>query len=169
MSGDLFDRHTVIAVAGHADDIVTELTGVRPGHTDILPAHPSRASQLRCHLFVQQTLLTGISAGSICWHAGGTTDSFGPALQPISNGLGFLPYGNGVHYDSEEQRRPLLHSLVANRVLPASYATDDGAGLLYRGTTFVEAVAEKSSAGAYFVQALGDGAAETALDVRRLP
>lgn len=114
-------------------------------------------------------VLTGISAGSICWHAGGTTDSFGPALQPISNGLGFLPYGNGVHYDSEEQRRPLLHSLVEDRVLPASYATDDGAGLLYRGTTFVEAVAENSSAGAYFVQALGDGAAETALDVRRLP
>ncbi|WP_207550883.1 hypothetical protein, partial [Mycobacteroides abscessus] len=27
----------------------------RPGHKDILPAHPSRASQLRCHLFVQQT------------------------------------------------------------------------------------------------------------------
>lgn len=114
-------------------------------------------------------VLTGISAGSICWHAGGTTDSFGPALQPICNGLGFLPYGNGVHYDSEEQRRPLLHSLVEDRVLPASYATDDGAGLLYRGTKFVEAVAEKSSAGAYFVQALGDGAAETALDVRRLP
>ncbi|MDZ7886652.1 MAG: peptidase E [Mycobacterium sp.] len=113
-------------------------------------------------------VLTGISAGSICWHAGGTTDSFGPALQPISNGLGFLPYGNGVHHASERQRRPMLHTLVEDRVLPASYATDDGAGLLYRGTTFVEAVAENGTAGAYFVQRLGDGAAETALDVRRL-
>lgn len=50
-------------------------------------------------------VLTGISAGSICWHAGGTTDSFGPQLQPVTNGLGFLPYANGVHYDSEDQRR----------------------------------------------------------------
>ncbi len=51
-------------------------------------------------------VLTGISAGSICWHAGGATDSFGPRLQPVTNGLGFVPYANGVHYDSEEQRRP---------------------------------------------------------------
>ncbi len=27
VGGDLLDRHTVVAVAGHADDIVTELTG----------------------------------------------------------------------------------------------------------------------------------------------
>ncbi|MDM3904081.1 hypothetical protein QRK81_24190, partial [Mycobacteroides abscessus] len=42
-------------VASDPHDVVAELSGVRPGHKDILPAHPSRASQLRCHLFVQQT------------------------------------------------------------------------------------------------------------------
>lgn len=113
-------------------------------------------------------VLTGISAGSICWHSGGTTDSFGPQLRPITDGLGFVPYANGVHYDSEAQRRPLLHSLVGAGVLPAAYATDDGAGLLYRGTTLVEAVAETTSAGAYFVEACDGAAVETALDVRRL-
>ncbi|WP_454231275.1 Type 1 glutamine amidotransferase-like domain-containing protein [Mycolicibacterium fortuitum] len=113
-------------------------------------------------------VLTGISAGSICWHAGGTTDSFGPDLQPVSNGLGFVPYANGVHYDSEEQRRPLLHRLVVDEVLPAAYATDDGAGLLYRGAEFVEAVAENRTAGAYFVKARDGVAIETALDIRRL-
>ncbi len=59
-------------------------------------------------------VLTGVSAGSICWHVGGTTDSFGPELRPIDNGLGLLPYSNGVHYDSEEQRRPLFQSLIAD-------------------------------------------------------
>lgn len=113
-------------------------------------------------------VLTGISAGSICWHAGGTTDSFGPQLQPVTNGLGFVHYANGVHYDSEAQRRPLLRALVGDGVLPAAYATDDGAGLLYRGTEFVEAVAENLDAGAYFVEAQSGAVAETALDVRRL-
>ena len=47
-------------------------------------------------------VLTGVSAGSICWHAGGTTDSFGPDLRPVTNGLGLVPFSNGVHYDSEE-------------------------------------------------------------------
>ena len=73
-------------------------------------------------------VLTGVSAGSICWHVGGTTDSFGPDLRPITNGLGLVPYSNGVHYDSEEQRRPLFQSLVADGTLPTGYATDDGVG-----------------------------------------
>lgn len=113
-------------------------------------------------------VLTGTSAGSICWHAGGTTDSFGPQLQPVTNGLGLVRFANGVHYDSEAQRRPLLQSLVGEGVLPAAYATDDGAGLLYRDTEFVEAVAENSTAGAYFVEPRNGAAVETALDVRRL-
>ncbi|GAS95580.1 peptidase E [Mycolicibacterium canariasense] len=113
-------------------------------------------------------VLTGVSAGSICWHVGGTTDSFGPQLRPITNGLGFPPYANGVHYDSEQQRRPFLHELVGSGVLPAAYATDDGAGLLYRGTQLVEAVAENDGAGAYFVERAGAGAVESVLDVRRL-
>lgn len=113
-------------------------------------------------------VLTGTSAGSICWHTGGSTDSFGPQLQPVTNGLGFVPYANGVHYDCEDQRRPLLHELVGGGILPAAYATDDGAGLLYRGTELAEAVAENSHAGAYFVQARDGAAVEIGLDVRRL-
>ena len=54
------------------------------------------------------TILGGVSAGAICWHVGGTTDSFGATLRAVTDGLGFLPYGCGVHYDSEEQRRPQI-------------------------------------------------------------
>lgn len=114
-------------------------------------------------------VLTGVSAGSLCWHVGGTTDSFGPELRAVTNGLGLVPYSNGVHYDSEEQRRPLFHRLVAEGTLPAGYATDDGVGLLYRGTVLAEAVAEVDGAGAYFVERdAGGNAVETRLDVRRL-
>ncbi|MGN6608108.1 MAG: Type 1 glutamine amidotransferase-like domain-containing protein [Jatrophihabitans sp.] len=113
-------------------------------------------------------VLTGVSAGSICWHIGGTTDSFGPDLRPVTDGLGLLPFSNGVHYDSEEQRRPLFQRLIGDGTLPAGYATDDGAGVLYRGDRFAEAVAETPDAGAYVVTAGPGGAVETALDVRRL-
>ncbi|MER6988288.1 peptidase E [Saccharopolyspora hirsuta] len=114
-------------------------------------------------------VLTGVSAGSICWHSGGTTDSFGPALRPVTNGLGLLPWSNGVHYDSERERRPLFQSLIADGTLPPGYATDDGVGLLYRGTEMVEALGEKDGAGAYRVERSPDGtAAETRLDVRRI-
>ncbi len=114
-------------------------------------------------------VLTGISAGSICWHVGGTTDSYGPDLRPIVDGLALLPYSNAVHYDNEEQRRPLFQALVGSETLPAGYATDDGAGLLYRGTELVEALSEEDGKFAYQVVSVGDGTAlETQLDTRRL-
>jgi peptidase E len=113
-------------------------------------------------------VLTGISAGSICWHAGGTTDSFGPDLRPVTDGLALVPYANGVHYDSEDQRRPLLQRLVADGTLPPAYATDDGAGVLYRGAEFVGALTERDGAAAYFVAAEDGRAVENRLDTIRI-
>jgi peptidase E len=114
-------------------------------------------------------ILGGVSAGSICWHVGGTTDSFGPELRLVDDGLAFLPYGNGVHYDSEEQRRPLLHQLVGEGALPLSYATDDRVGLLYEGTDPIEVVTDlpgldpTSGPAAYIVERIGTTVVETRL------
>lgn len=113
-------------------------------------------------------VLTGVSAGSICWHVGGVTDSFGPDLRPVTNGLGFLPYGNGVHYDGEATRRPAIHRFVADGTLPTTYCSDDGVGLLYRGTEFSEAVSETDGAAAYLVESRDGQALETRIEARRL-
>lgn len=118
-------------------------------------------------------ILSGVSAGSLCWHLGGPTDSFGPTLRPVTDGLGLLPYGNGVHYDVEEQRRPLLHSLVADKTLPLSYATDDGIGILYEDTEPVAVVADEEKPGpdspaAYRVELVDGQVEETRLPVGRL-
>jgi peptidase E len=115
-------------------------------------------------------VLAGVSAGSICWHAGGTTDSFGPDLRPVTNGLGLLPWGNGVHYDTEGRRRPLVHRLVAEGVLPRTYCTDDGVGLVYRGIDLADVVSERPNAGGYLVERdpVTGSAVETELATRRL-
>jgi peptidase E len=114
-------------------------------------------------------VLSGVSAGSICWFVGGTTDSFGPELRAVTDGLALLPYGNGVHYDSEARRRPLVHSLVADGTLPETHCTDDGVGLVYQGTDLRGAVSETGGAGAYVVTREGDGVREERLEPRRLP
>ena len=93
----------------------------------------------------QGVILAGVSAGSLCWHVGGTTDSFGPTLEKVTNGLALLPYANGVHYDSEAQRRPLLHRLVGQRELPpVAYATDDHVGIWYEGVEATRVVADSA-------------------------
>lgn len=114
-------------------------------------------------------VLSGVSAGSVCWHVGGTTDSFGPDLRAVTNGLGFVPYSNGVHYDSESQRRPLFQHLVATGILPDGYATDDGVGLVYHGTELVESVSEVRGSGAYVVRRDGDRSVEARIEPRVLP
>ena len=114
-------------------------------------------------------VLSGVSAGSICWYAGGTTDSFGPTLRAVTNGLALLPYGNGVHYDSEEARRPAVHRFVTDGVLPTTHCTDDGVGLVYAGTDLVEAVSEVDGKSAHIVARAGDSVQESTLEPRRLP
>ena len=114
-------------------------------------------------------VLGGVSAGSICWHVGGSTDSFGLQLRAFTAGLGWLPYSNGVHYDGEEQRRPMMHKLIGDGTLPDGYATDDGAGLVYRGTRLAEVVADKEGPKGYELKRAADGTVtETELPTRVL-
>jgi len=114
-------------------------------------------------------VLGGVSAGSICWYVGGPTDSYGLDLRVSPPGLGLLPYGNGVHYDNEADRRPLLHALVGKGDLPTSHATDDGVGLVYYGTELVEAVADREGVAAYVVERQPDGTVtETRVEPRLL-
>jgi peptidase E len=114
-------------------------------------------------------VLGGVSAGSICWHVGGSTDSYGRRLRGFTDGLGWLPYSNGVHYDAEDQRRPVMHKLIGEGALPDGYATDDGAGLVYRGTTLAEVVADRPGPQGYELKRAADGSVtETPLPTRVL-
>jgi dipeptidase E len=109
-------------------------------------------------------VLCGVSAGMNCWFESSTTDSFGPTLGPLPDGLGFLPGSACPHYDAEPQRRPLYRRLVDTGALPAGWAADDQAALHFRGGEFVEAVALRADARGYRVEP----GAETQLPIRVL-
>jgi dipeptidase E len=111
----------------------------------------------------QGTVLTGSSAGMICWFEAGVTDSFGPQLEGMRDGLGFLPGSACPHYDAEELRRPVYRQLVADG-FPAGYAADDDAALLFVGTEPAEVWTLRDGATAYRVEPAG----ETPLPARRL-
>jgi peptidase E len=112
-------------------------------------------------------VLAGVSAGSICWFKGGVTDSFGPELKPVTNSLGFLPFHNGVHFDSELRRRPLVHKLVANGTLGETHCTDDGVGLVYHGTELTEVVSSvKNKAGFRVTAGAGESVDAIAVEER---
>lgn len=114
-------------------------------------------------------VMAGLSAGSLCWFEGGTTDLFGPTLRPIRDGLGFLAGSHCPHYDGEPGRRPIYQSLVASGELPPGYAADDGAALVFRDGILHAVVSSRPSAAAYRVEPGPDGTAvETRLETRYL-
>jgi peptidase E len=95
-------------------------------------------------------VLTGWSAGMICWYEAGVTDSFGPQLEGMRDGLGFLPGSACPHYDGEELRRPVYTKLVADGY-PAGVAADDCVALRYEGTDLAEVVSVREGSRAYRV------------------
>jgi peptidase E len=113
-------------------------------------------------------VLSGSSAGMICWFEASITDSYGPQLDPIHDGLGFLPGSACPHYDGEDRRRPVYRDAVANG-FPAGYAADDQAALRFDGTELAECVATREGASAWRVEPDGSGAVnERALPTRLL-
>jgi dipeptidase E len=114
-------------------------------------------------------ILTGGSAGSLCWFECGTTDSFNLArLAPLRDGLGFIRGSHCPHYDGEAQRRPLYQSLIADG-FPAGYAIDDDAAVHFVGEAIADVVSARRGADAYRVERSGDAVVETRLQARLLP
>jgi len=97
-------------------------------------------------------VLSGSSAGGICWFEGGTTDSFGRRLRPFTEGLGFLSGSYCPHYNSESGRRPLYQKLVADGTLPGGYACDDGVGVHFVDDDLAEVIADRRGSSAYRVE-----------------
>ena len=101
-------------------------------------------------------VLTGWSAGMLCWFEAAVTDSFGPQLEGMRDGLGFLPGSACPHYDGEGERRPVYTRLVRDEGFPPGVAADDCVALRYDGTELVETVAAREGSGAYRVSAGGE-------------
>jgi dipeptidase E len=110
-------------------------------------------------------VLCGGSAGMICWFECSVTDSFGPGLAPLRDGLGFLPGSACPHYDSEHERRPIYHQLVASG-FPGGFAAEDSVGLHFEGTALKEAITEVEGRCGYRVELVGGAVRETRIPAR---
>src|SRR5882672_11313988 len=102
------------------------------------------------------TILTGWSAGCICWFEAGITDSFTPELGPLHDGLGLLAGSACPHYDSEE-RRPLVYQREIAAGMAGGIALDDGVAARFDDERLVEVVSGRPDGRAFRVSAGGEG------------
>jgi peptidase E len=155
---ELFVQPNVPDVRAHllAQDVIFVSGGSVVNLLAVWRAH--RLDEFLRECWEAGVVLAGQSAGSLCWHLGGITDSFGDSLDVVRDGLGFLPFSNGVHDDLGDQpRRQRFREAIAEGALPAGYATEDGVALHYVGTRLHEAVSVLPDRNAWFVEADGPG------------
>jgi len=107
-------------------------------------------------------VLTGVSAGAICWFEHGLTDSFADGLRPLEC-LGFLPGSCCPHYDGEAQRRPSYHRLLANGEIFAGVAIEDWTGVHFKGSEIHRVISSKHGARAYSMRAVHGSVQEVPL------
>jgi dipeptidase E len=107
-------------------------------------------------------VLTGVSAGAICWFEQGLTDSFSDGLRPLDC-LGFLPGSCCPHYDGEPQRRPSFHQLLSSGKISAGVAIEDWAGVHFKDTEVDKVISSKRGARAYNMRAVYGSVQEVAL------
>ena len=97
------------------------------------------------------TILSGISAGAICWFEQGLTDSVTGQLLPLK-GLGFLQGSYCPHYDGESERRPIYQKTISNKSIKPGIACDDGVAALFTNGQLEKFVSSRLKASAYKVE-----------------
>lgn len=116
--------------------------------------------------FREGAVLSGVSAGMLCWFSASITDSFGEPA-PLDDGLGFVLGSACPHYDGEAGRRPAFHRAILGG-MPAGYGADDGAALHFVGRELAEAVSSRPNAKVYRAEPAGERVHEWALETRYL-
>jgi hypothetical protein len=97
------------------------------------------------------------------------TDSFGPGLSPVLDGLGLLPGSACPHLDAERLRRPRYEEEVATGRLPAGYGIDNDVALHFIGTELHAVVAETPGHAASRFELIDGALRVTRLAARLLP
>jgi peptidase E len=112
-------------------------------------------------------VLSGGSAGSLCWFEGGTTDSR-PKDLSIVHGLAFIPTSHCPHYHSEPLRKPLYFDNVLKGRLSPGYAIDDQAGIVFENERYVRSVAINDKNNTYYVSVIDGKIDEKLLPVTEI-
>lgn len=111
-------------------------------------------------------ILSGGSAGAICWFRKGVSDSR-PVRLSLVDGLGFLPYSHCSHYNVPA-KRDLYDGLIEKGELEPGYACDEHAGILFTDKKVADVVSSTNRARSYLVSGSKNKWSRIPLDTRVL-
>tara|TARA_B100000927_G_scaffold97323_1_gene78522 strand:- start:2756 stop:3451 length:696 start_codon:yes stop_codon:yes gene_type:complete len=95
-------------------------------------------------------IMSGVSAGAICWFEKGITDSWADKLN-VLDCLGFVKGNCCPHYDEEHERRPSLFNFLKERQLDDCYAVEGGCALHIKNDNVYSAISFQGKKNSYYV------------------
>ena len=108
------------------------------------------------------TIMSGVSAGAICWFEKGITDSWANSLN-VLDCLGFTKGNCCPHYDEEHERKPSLSNFISNGEINDCYAIDGGCALHLKNDQVFSAISFKDGKNSYLVKNENGNITETSL------
>ena len=78
--------------------------------------------------YEKEIVMSGVSAGAICWFDKGITDSFADKLE-IINCLGIVKGIACPHYDEEKEREPYVNSLIQKEAIKSCICIEGNCAL----------------------------------------
>tara|TARA_Y100000741_G_scaffold29076_1_gene20872 strand:+ start:36 stop:731 length:696 start_codon:yes stop_codon:yes gene_type:complete len=104
-------------------------------------------------------VMSGVSAGAICWFEQGITDSWAEDLV-VMDCLGFIGGACCPHYDEEPQRKPSLNKFLTKKVLNSCYAVDGGCALHIQDEKVFKSVVFSKNKNSFLVELKDNKVAE---------
>ena len=100
--------------------------------------------------YSQGTIMSGVSAGAICWFEKGVTDSWADKLN-VMECLSFTKGNCCPHYDEEAERKPALSQFINENKLNSCYAIDGGCALHIKNDEIYKAISFMDGKNSYLV------------------
>lgn len=108
-------------------------------------------------------VMSGVSAGGMCWFEAGLTDSFGPSMKYFESCMGLLQGAFCPHFDSEELRRDRFHRELSAHHM-SGWGVEDDVGLHFVNEQFHGAITSVAGKKAYRFECNGDDLHEEVVD-----
>ena len=108
-------------------------------------------------------VMSGVSAGAICWFEKGITDSWSNDLR-VMDCLGFVKGNCCPHYDEEADRRPAVANFLSERLLNSCLAIEGESALHMKNGKVFSSIAFKKEKRSYLVSIKNKEITETPFD-----
>ena len=117
--------------------------------------------------YEQGIVMSGVSAGAICWFEAGLTDSWASELKMMEC-MNFIPGSCAPHYDEEPERRPATKKFLEDQSISFMYGIEGGAALHFIDEQPDSTIRFKKNKNAYKVTCESNKIHENAYQVKEL-